>query len=103
MAKTYSMQVEKARILLEGLRKNLEQVAGYGVTEETLAQLERDASETERMDTELDALRLQVSEKAGMASKQLEELRKQVQELKSVVKKNFDQTRWEALGVPDKR
>lgn len=103
MAKTYSMQVEKARILLEGLRKNLAQVSGYGVTEEALAQLERDAAETERMDAELDALRLQVSEKAGVANKKLEELRIQVQALKQIVKRNFDQTRWETLGVPDKR
>lgn len=103
MAKTYSMQVEKARILLEGLRKNLAQVSGHGVTEEALAQLERDAAETERMDAELDALRLQVSEKAGVANKKLEELRIQVQALKQIVKRNFDQTRWETLGVPDKR
>ena len=103
MAKTYSMQVEKARILLEGLRKNLAQVSGHGVTEEALAQLERDAAETERMDAELDALRLQVSEKAGVANKKLEVLRIQVQALKQIVKRNFDQTCWEALGVPDKR
>ena len=103
MAKTYSMQVEKARILLDGLRKNLAPVGGHGVTEEALAQLERDAAETERMDAELDALRAEVSEKASLASKKLEELRMQVQTLKQIVKRNFDQTRWEALGVPDKR
>ena len=73
------------------------------VQSETLAHLERDAAETDRMDAELDALRLQVSEKAGVANKKLEELRIQVQALKQIVKRNFDQTRWETLGVPDKR
>ena len=91
MSKTYSIQVEKARVLAKGLRENLEQVKAYGVTSDALDALERDAEETEQADNELDTLRAEVSEKAS------------VQSLKQIVKKNFDQPRWEALGVPDKR
>lgn len=103
MSKTYSTQVEKARTLVGGLRKNNAQVAGYGVTPDALDKLERDAEEVARLDEELDALRAQVSEKASVANQRLNELREQVQALKQVVKKNFEQPQWEALGVPDKR
>lgn len=103
MSKTYSTQVEKARTLVAGLRKNCDQVKSYGVTEETLNRLERAAEEVSRMDNELDALRAQVSEKASVANKELNALREQVQSLKQVVKKNFEQADWESLGVPDKR
>ncbi len=103
MSKTYSIQIEKARTLLDGLRKNYNCVSPYGVTNEALNQLEREAAEADRMNNELDALRAQVSEKSSVANQKLNDLRIHLQELKGVVKKNFDQTRWEALGVPDKR
>ncbi|MBR6589749.1 MAG: hypothetical protein IKK67_04705 [Bacteroidaceae bacterium] len=103
MSKTYSIQIEKARTLLDGLRKNYSSVSPYGVTNEALDQLEREAAEADRMNDELDALRAQVSEKSSVANQKLNDLRIHLQELKGVVKKNFDQTRWEALGVPDKR
>ncbi|MBQ8190507.1 MAG: hypothetical protein IJZ45_01935 [Bacteroidaceae bacterium] len=103
MSKTYSIQIEKARTLLDGLRKNYNCVSPYGVTNKALNQLEREAAEADRMNDELDALRAQVSEKSSVANQKLNDLRIHLQELKGVVKKNFDQTRWEALGVPDKR
>lgn len=103
MSKTYSIQVEKARVLAKGLRENLEQVKAYGVTSDALDALERNAEETEQADNELDTLRAEVSEKASVANHKLNGLREQIQSLKQIVKKNFDQPRWEALGVPDKR
>ncbi len=103
MSKTYSIQVEKARVLAKGLRENLELVKTYGVTSEALDALERDAAETEQADNELDALRAEVSAKASAANQKLNGLREQIQSLKLIVKKHFDQPRWEALGVPDKR
>lgn len=103
MSKTYSMQVEKARVLVKGLRENLEQVKAYGVTAESLDQLERNAAETEQADQELDVLRAEVSQKASAANVKLNSLREQIQSLKQVVKKHFDQPSWESLGVPDKR
>lgn len=103
MSKTYSMQVEKAYTLAKGLRKSQAQLSNYGITQEAIEQMERNAAETEILDKELDALRAQVSEKATVANKKLNELRQQVQAMKQVVKRNFEQTQWEALGVPDKR
>lgn len=103
MSKTYSMQVEKAHTLAKGLRDNLSQLSSYGITQEIIEQLERNAAETEALDNELDALRAQVSEKASVANKKLNGLRQQIQSLKLVVKSNFEQPQWESLGVPDKR
>lgn len=103
MSKTYSLQIEKARTLLDGLKKNYDRVAPYGVTREAMEVLEAEAAEADRMNTELDELRALVSEKASAANQKLNDLRQHLQELKGVVKKNFDQAHWEALGVPDKR
>lgn len=103
MSKTYSLQIEKARLLVDGMRKNFDAVKGLGVTEEIISSLEQKSQEADQLNDELDALRLQVAEKASVANKKLNDLRIQVQELKQLVKKNFDQTRWESLGIPDKR
>lgn len=103
MSKTYSLQIEKARLLVDGMRKNFDAVKGLGVTEEIISSLEQKSQEADLLNDELDALRLQVAEKASVANKKLNDLRIQVQELKQLVKKNFDQTRWESLGIPDKR
>lgn len=103
MSKTYSLQIEKARLLVDGMRKNFDAVKGLGVTEEIISSLEQKSQEADQLNDELDALRLQVAEKASVANKKLNDLRIQVQELKQLIKKNFDQTRWESLGIPDKR
>ena len=103
MSKTYAIQIEKARTLLDGLRANYDQVANHGITHEALNQLDNDAAEGDTLNAELDALRAQISEKASIANKKLNNLRAQVQEMKQIVKRNFDQSHWEALGVPDKR
>ncbi|MBQ8592986.1 MAG: hypothetical protein IJ467_01655 [Bacteroidaceae bacterium] len=103
MSKTYDLQVEKARLLVEGLKKNYQQVAPYGITESALSKLADDANETERLSNELDALRVQVNEKASIANHKLNELREELQEMKQIIKKNFEQTQWESLGIPDKR
>lgn len=103
MSKTYAIQVEKSRILIVGLRKNLDAVSNLGITKEELEQLEKDSEEADRMNNELDILRAEVSEKASVANKKLTEVRTQVQSIKSLIKKNVDQAQWESYGIPDKR
>lgn len=103
MSKTYAIQVEKSRILIAGLRKNLDAVSNLGITKEELDQLEKDSEEADRMNNELDILRAEVSEKASVANKKLTEVRTQVQSIKSLIKKNVDQAQWESYGIPDKR
>lgn len=103
MSKTYAIQVEKSRTLLAGLRKNLEAASNLGITKEELDKLEKDSEEADRMNTELDVLRAEVSEKASVANKKLTEVRTQVQSMKSLIKKKVDQAQWESYGIPDKR
>lgn len=103
MSKTYAIQVEKSRTLIAGLRKNLETAASLGITTEALNKLEKDSEEADKMNTELDTLRAEVSEKASVANKKLTDVRTQVQSMKNIIKKNIDQTQWENFGIFDKR
>lgn len=103
MSKVYAEHVQKAQMLASGLRKNIEQVKGHGVTPEQLSQLEQKATVIARHSEELDELRKVVSEKASVASRELVELRADVQGLKQIVKRNFTQERWADFGILDKR
>lgn len=103
MSKTYADQVEKAQILVAGLKKNLELVESRGITREQIKQLEEGAQEAALMNKEVEALREQVSEKAARANKKLIEVKNNMLNAKQIVKRCFDQERWPDFGVMDKR
>lgn len=103
MSKTYSDQVEKANMLVQGLKRNLEQVENRGISREQINRLEVAAGEAARMNAEVEALRLEVSQKAASANKKLAEVKNGIQNAKQIIKRCFDQERWPDFGVMDKR
>lgn len=103
MSKVYLEQVQKAQMLVEGLKKNYDLIKNHGISREQIAQLEKDAEITAVFNKELDELRAQVSLKASQANKKLTEVKNSILNMKHVVKKNFDQTKWQNFGVYDKR
>lgn len=103
MSKTYSDQVEKATLLVAGLKKNFNEVESRGISREQIARLEEAAAEASRMNAEVETLRAEVSEKAAAANKKLAEVKNGIQNAKQIVKRCFDQSRWPDFGVMDKR
>lgn len=103
MSKVYSEQVQKAEMLAAGLRKNYELVKTRGISSEQIAQLEEDAKEAARMNEEVEVLRAEVSAKAARANKKLTEVKNNMQNAKQIIKRCFDQEKWQDFGVMDKR
>lgn len=104
MAKVYAEQVKKAQFLADGLKSNVELVnSRCGITLEQIQALEAAANEAARMNAEVEALRDEVSRKAALANRRLDELKKDMMGIKRMVKSSFDPNKWMELGVMDKR
>lgn len=104
MAKVYAEQVKKAQFLVAGLKSNVDLVKSRcGITLEQIQALEVAAEEAARMNAEVEALREEVSRKAAIANRKLDEVRSNMMSAKRLVKVNFDPSKWMELGVMDKR
>lgn len=103
MSKIHTEQVQKALMLVAGLRKNIELVRDKGIDNEQIMKLEQMANELEIMDQELDKMRLEVSLKAKKANQKLVETKESIIGLKKIIKSSFDSTQWKDFGVQDKR
>ena len=104
MAKVYAEQVKKAQFLVTGLKSNYELInSRLGITMEQIQALEAAADEAARMNAEVEALREEVSRKAALANRKLEDVKKNMMSAKRLVKSHFDPSKWMELGVMDKR
>lgn len=104
MAKVYAEQVKKAQLLATGLKSNVELVKSRcGITLEQIQALETSAEEAARMNAEVEALREEVSRKATIANRKLDEVKKNMMSAKRLIKNTFDPSKWVELGVMDKR
>ena len=104
MAKVYAEQVKKAQFLVTGLKKNYELVKSRcEITMEQIQDLEAVADEAARMNTEVEALREEVSRKAAAANRKLDEVKSRMMSAKRQIKTSFDPMKWMELGVMDKR
>lgn len=103
MAKIYAEQVKKAQQIAACVKKNYESVKFHGITLEQIQELEASAQEAARMNAEVEALREEVSRKATLANRKLEEVKRTMMAVKKVVKSNYDPMKWPDFGVMDKR
>lgn len=103
MSKTYLDQVEKVKMLVEGLRSHYDMVKDYGISLEQLDKMEQLSAEAEKKNAEVDRLRLETSEKLREANMLLSELKEIWLPVKTQVKASFDQPQWETFGIQDKR
>ena len=104
MSKVYAEQVNKAQLLVTGLKKNYEWVKSRcDITMEQIQDLEALADEAARMNAEVEALREEVSRKAAAANRKLDEVKIRMMSAKRQIKASFDPMKWMELGVMDKR
>ena len=104
MAKVYAEQVKKAQTLVAGLKANFNLVKSRcDITMEQVKVLEEEANEAARMNAEVEALREEVSRKAAIANRKLDELKRNMMDAKRQIKSSFDPCTWAELGVLDKR
>lgn len=103
MSKTISTQIEKAQILISGLRKNLHLVANKGIDAQLLDKMEAISKELAEQSKKVKVLREEVAKEVKIATKLQNELRGKFYDTKRIIKTNFLQEKWETFGVLDKR
>lgn len=103
MSKVYLEQVQKARMLAEGLKRHLEEIKPWGINESEIQQLEQLAAETDRLNSEVEAMRATTNAKVSEATRMLARLKEQLGHTKPVIKRSVEPERWSDFGIPDKR
>ncbi len=103
MSKTYLDQMDKAKSLVAGLKKNYEQVKIYGIDFDELSELENVIAEGEKLNSEVERLRSEVSAIVSQANQKLDAVKDKTVGMKRIVKQNFEIEKWIDFGVMDKR
>lgn len=103
MSKTTELQIEKCRTLIEGLRKNLADVADKGINAEGLDAMEQNIGQLVEASRECDALRSELSVKVKRMNETLKRLKENFVDTKRTIKNNYPQEQWSRYGVMDKR
>jgi hypothetical protein len=103
MSKVYSEQVNKTKLLLTGLKKNIDLLKNKGIDEQSISKLQSDNCLAETYDAENDKLKAEIRTKTHQAYIKLNEVKKQVQSVKKIIKRDFDKSRWQEFGINDKK
>ncbi len=103
MSKTIDLQIEKSRILIEGLRKNMEELKNKGFNDAELDEMSAELDRLHVASEECDALREQVSLKVRHMNDILLGVKDKFIEKKKVIKGYYPQEQWLKFGVQDKR
>ena len=103
MSKTYLNQVEKTKMLADGLSAHQILVRNIGISEEQVAELSRIADEAEVLNKAVDDLRAALSVKTREANRKLIEVREKTLAAKRVIKRSYEPERWKDFGILDKR
>jgi len=103
MSKTIDLQIEKCRTLIEGLRRNINEVADKGISGDGLNVMEQNINQLVEASRECDAMRSELSGKVKRMNAILKQLKEDFVDTKRKIKGNYPQEQWVKYGVQDKR
>lgn len=103
MSVTVKNEINKAEVLVSGLRKHLDDVKQIGISADRIKELEEASKTLRQKDEELDALRQEVTKKSRENHELLAELKEQMFTFRKAVKQRYTQPDWIKFGVQDKR
>jgi vacuolar-type H+-ATPase subunit I/STV1 len=101
--KTYAEQINKAQVMLAGLKGNAGLLARRGLDEAFLNKLESAHGLAVAFNNEQEKLKSDLVTKTTQLDAKLAELAEQVSEAQKIVKMDFDQSRWKEFGIDAKR
>ena len=101
--KTYAEQINKAEVMLSGLKGNAEQVARRGLDQAFQDKLGADHDLAVVLNNEQEKLKADLVTKTDQLEAKLAELASEVSEAQKIVKMDFDQSRWKEFGIDAKR
>lgn len=103
MSKTIDLQIEKCRTLIDGLRKNIGELADKGINNEELNRMGAELDRLTAASRECDEMRSQLSLKVKNMNAILAGVKESYIESKRKIKTNYPQEQWLRYGVLDKR
>lgn len=103
MSVTNLNEIEKADVLVAGLRKHLKEAQEIGITTDAINRLEEAAKDLRQKDAEVDKLRRQATLKAHENLELIADLKAQMLSMRTAVKARYPQYEWIKYGVKDKR
>ena len=103
MSKTIELQIEKSRVLIEGLDKNIESLRAKGISEDSLQSMTNDLEQLRLANEECDRIREELSQKVKHMNAILTTVKEAFAEKKHIVKTSYPQELWMKYGVQDKR
>ena len=103
MSKTIDLQVEKSRLLIDGIRKNLSELADKGFSGAELDEMAAELEQLKAANAECDAVREQLSAKVKRCNDIMNSVKEKFAEKKKIIKGYYPQEEWLKYGVQDKR
>ena len=103
MSITILNEIDKAKVLVDGMRKNLDKAKQLGIDAPALDRLEKAFTDLKIKDDELDALRRRATLKVKENNELLADMKEQMLSMRKEVKQNYPQQEWMSFGVKDKR
>ena len=103
MSKTIELQIEKSRVLIEGLSKNIDALAGKGISDSSLQSMTKDLAQLALANEECDRVREELSQKVKHMNEILTSVKEAFAEKKRIIKTSYPQELWIKYGVQDKR
>lgn len=103
MSVTNLNEIDKADVLVAGLRKHLKEAQELGITIDALNRLEEAAKALRQKDAEVDELRRQTTIKVRENMNLIADMKDQMLTMRKAVKARYPQNEWIKYGVQDKR
>ena len=103
MSITILNEIDKAKVLVDGMRNNLDKAKELGIDAPALDRLEKAFTDLKIKDDELDALRRRATLKVKENNELLADMKEQMLSMRKAVKQNYPQQEWISSGVQDKR
>lgn len=103
MSKTFEDQVMKAKVLAEGMKANLKELAARGVNENALDSLITECIEAIKKSQEVDQLREEASQKLREANCVLSNIKDRYNAMRMIIKGHYPLEQWQKFGLTDKR
>ncbi len=103
MYQIFKEQLDKSKMLLSGVKRNMRLGRDAGLNEKDIAKLEAQSRRLETLSSELDKLQDEARRKSEEAHQALFDLKSQIYRVKNTIKSKYDSTWWSKFGIPDKR
>jgi hypothetical protein len=99
----YADNINDAKLMLSGLKKNSDRMSKRGIDEEFLSSYQTNFGESQELDNEQESMKAKLKEITEKLDKKMIELNKQTSQSKKLVKIEMEQSKWKEFGINDKK